>query len=396
MDLVVTADRMAAGGDAIAREPSGRVVFVSGALPGEQVLVRLVQERRDYAKAVVVEVLEPHPARRSPPCPYVAVGCGGCSWQHIDPFVQLELKRDIVIDALRRTAKLPDASVELGPSLPSDRYRTTVRLGVDAHGRVGQRAARSHDLVPLDDCLVAHPLVAELLADLRVRGADEVVLRVGARTGQRLAWCPESPSRSGRARIEGLPTDVAVGGSAVINEVIGGVTLRASARSFLQSSPEVCEALVDAVRHAAGDGADAPGETMVDAYGGIGLFAAVAFPHAAPIVVEQSPSSCADAIHNLNGRDAIVEQTSVETWRPVRARLVVADPARSGLDRRAVDVLDATHCDVLVLVSCDPVALARDTALLGTRGLVHRGSVVLDPFPHTPHVEVVTRFERMH
>ena len=134
---------------------------------------------------------------------------------------------------------------------------------------------------------------------------------------------------------------------------------------------------------------------MVDAYGGVGLFAVAAVPEDADVVlVESSPDACADARHNLAGRRATVVESRVERWSPVDVHLVIADPAREGLGRAGVAVLSATGCDVLVLVSCDPVSLARDAALLAADGLRHRLSVVIDPFPHTPHIEVVTRFER--
>ena len=118
MELELRAERMAAGGDAIARDPSGRIVFITGALPGELVRVTTTAEKRDYAKSVVTDIVEPSPHRVAPPCPNVARGCGGCAWQHITPAAQHEMKRDIVVDALRRTARLPDAQVVLGPAAP--------------------------------------------------------------------------------------------------------------------------------------------------------------------------------------------------------------------------------------------------------------------------------------
>ena len=124
---------------------------------------------------------------------------------------------------------------------------------------------------------------------------------------------------------------------------------------------------------------------VVDAYGGVGLFAVTAAADAAEIVlVEGSPSACADARHNLRDRQATIVESAVERWAAVPADLVIADPARQGLGRDGVRALVATGCSVLVLVSCDPVSLARDAALLGAEGLVHAGSVVLDVVPaHT-------------
>ncbi|MDQ3306121.1 MAG: TRAM domain-containing protein, partial [Actinomycetota bacterium] len=112
LTLVPTA--MVAGGDALARDPDGRVVFVAGALPGEQVRARLIEARRDFARAVAVEVLDPSPDRVAPPCPALAAGCGGCTWQHVSAEAQVRFKADLVVDALRRIARLaepPEPSV---------------------------------------------------------------------------------------------------------------------------------------------------------------------------------------------------------------------------------------------------------------------------------------------
>jgi 23S rRNA (uracil1939-C5)-methyltransferase len=134
-------------------------------------------------------------------------------------------------------------------------------------------------------------------------------------------------------------------------------------------------------------------DTLVDAYGGVGLFAR-ALDATRTVVVESSESACADAVVNLSGRNTSVVCTSVEKWEPQRADLVIADPARTGLGKQGVDALTATGAPLLVLVSCDPVSLARDATLLRAHGYGHDQSTVLDLFPQTAHVEVVTRFTR--
>jgi 23S rRNA (uracil1939-C5)-methyltransferase len=381
------AERIAAGGDAIAREPDGRVVFVPGALPGELVRVTLVEERTDFARASLDEVLEPSPDRVGPPCPFVAQGCGGCSWQHIRPEAQPTLKVAIVAEALARTGGLRDAVVVAGPALATTGFRTTLRLAVDARGRTGFRAARSHDVVAVGPCLVAHPRLNELL-DVEFPGAREVTLRCGAATGDRSA----ATDPAGAVLEARLPTDVATGRRAAIREVVEGVELHVSTGSFFQTRADGAAALVQAVAHAA-DGHVGAGP-MVDAYAGVGLFAVTLGAGVSVTAVEWSRSSCADARHNLAGRDAHVIEVDVERWRPHSAGLVVADPSRRGLGARAAAVLAATLAPRLVLVSCDAASLARDTKLLAGHGYRHAGSTVLDLFPHTPHVEVVTRFDR--
>ena len=376
---VVTVEKMAAGGDAIARLDDGRVVFVRGALPGERVRVDVRTSKRDFAKGDAFEVLEPVAGRVVPPCPALADGCGGCGWQHVEPTHQLRWKADIVRDALRRTARIDDAHVELGDSVPSWAYRTTMRFAVTPDGRLGLRAASSHRIVHMNECLVAHPAINALLPSLRVRGADEVTVRVSAATGE----CTLLPSEPG-ATITGAPEHVVVGPSGSLHETVAGASLRVGAASFFQSGPAAAELLVDEVRRACGDRLD--GSPWLDAYGGVGLFAATLGGRAT--VVESSRSACADALVNVPS--ATVACAPFEEWAPTQFGLAVVDPARAGLGREASDVLAATGATRIVLVSCDPVAMARDTALLRGRGYAHRSSRVLDLFPHTPHVEVVT------
>ena len=383
--IVVRAEKIAAGGDAIARMADGRVAFVRGALPNELVAVEVTQSKKDFVRADVVEVIEPAPFRVVPPCPAHAAGCGGCTWQHVDAATQLELKTTVVIEALKRTGKIIDPAVAVGASVPPWAYRTTLRLatGVD---RLGLRGRHSHDVIELGGCPVSHPLLVELLASIRVRGQGEVSLRVGAATGERSAWIVD-----GDVELMDVPSDVDVGPDAVVHEVVAGSQLQVSAASFFQSGPAAAELLLEAVRQASGASFDA--HTVIDAYGGVGLFAS-AVDAAQVIVVEGSASACADAAVNLAGRRAKVVRSTVEQWKPRRADLVIADPSRSGLGRQAVSVLCATEAARIVLVSCDPVSLARDAGLLRDVGYEHTQSTVFDLFPQTHHVEVVTTFDR--
>lgn len=372
------AEKVVAGGDALCREPSGRVVLVGGLLPGETGRVVLTDERSRLARGRLVEVLDPSPGRITPRCRHVARGCGGCPWAHVAPAMQRDLKRAVVAEALARTGGIT-AEVEPGPVLATEGYRTTLRLAVGPGGLLGFRRARSHDVVDTPDCLVAHPALAELLDRVRAPGAREVQVRVGAATGERAA------TALGAGRLTGVPDGVATGPDAVVHEVIAGCRLRISAGSFFQTRADGAAALVALVA----DGlADAPDGPFLDAYGGVGLFAATVAGDRPVTVVESSRSSCADAAVNLPG--ARVAAVPVERWRPTPAAVVVADPPRAGLGRDGARVLAATGASRVALVSCDPVAHARDLALLVADGFERRRTVLVELFPHTPHVEVVS------
>ena len=297
----------------------------------------------------MVEVLEASPGRRTPPCPHGRAGCGGCGWQHVEPDEQLALKRELVADALRRQGGRSDLPVRLGPTLAVDGFRTTVRLAV--HGDRGAfRAGGSHRLVDVDDCGVAHPLLATLVGAGRFHGAREVVLRAGAATGDRLAVLHPS------GRATGLPPDVVVvratePGTASVREVVGGHEFRIGATSFFQTRPDGAAALVEVVGDALEGAAEGP---LVDAYAGVGLFGAApgrgppgGGRGAAPLVGSRRPPQPGAA-----ATPASCRPTSTR-WTPEPAAVVVADPARAGLGRSGVEVLAATGASRLVLVSCD-------------------------------------------
>ena len=388
---LLTTTAMASDGRAVARRPSGQVVFVEAALPGETVTAEVVGEKSSYVAARVVEVHDPSPHRTAAPCPRLAEGCGGCQWQHVTPEGQRQLKASIIQEALARIADLPDVPVPIGVELDPWHWRTTIRAGV-TDGRAALRQGRSHRLVPIHGCLIAHPHLGELLDGRRYGTASSVVLRCGARTGERLA-APE-PART---PID-VPADVA---HDRLHEEAAGRLWRISARSFFQSRPDGADTLAHLVLDAAEGWRETAGRSpgslrAVDAYSGVGLFAGVlAGAGWSVTAVEGSRFAVADSRHNLSGLAARVVRADVTRWKPEPADLVVADPSRAGLGRAGVSVLAGTGASRLVLVSCDAASLARDAGLLAGHGFTLSSVTPVDLFPQTWRVEVVSVFDRL-
>ncbi len=392
MAIDVRAERMVAGGAALCRDDDGRIVLVDGALPGERVRVA-TRSHRGTTFGDVEAVLEAAPGRVTPPCPYVAAGCGGCDWQHATPELQSTMRREIVEDALRRLGGLSDPVVRAGPPVPAERSRGSLRLAVE-HGAIGHRRRHGHEVVAIQDCLVAVPGVAELLAPGAVDpgGAGELTLRVADGTGERVIVAdPTAGGLTAPADVAVVGTDeLAAGRRRWFHTDVAGHRLRVSAESFFQTRGAGAEALVAVV---AAQVVGAPDGTFVDLYGGIGLFAATVGGSRRVVVVERSKAAAADARQNLAERDAQVVAIPVARWRPTRAAVVVADPARAGLEAAGVAKVAATGAHRVVLVSCDAASLGRDTAGLVAAGYRHVESVSVDMFGHTGHVEVVTRFD---
>lgn len=387
-----TGTAVAAGGDAIARLPDGRVAFVEGALPGELVDAEVVDSRRDFARARAVGVLDASPERVRPPCPWARAGCGGCQWQHVEAGAQLAHKAAIVADALRRTARLDVPGGPPPAAVAATGYRTTLRLVAGPDGRPAFRHRRSHDPVEVDGCLIAAAPLADLVTRTRLRPSrGEVTLRVGLAGGERLVL-PGPAATVVEAPVDAVvvrPDDPA----AVVHEDAGGRRWRVSGRSFWQSGAAAAELLATSVVAAAGPvGA---GTRLVDLYAGVGLLGGVLAAGGAPLVaVESSRSAAADARVNLADLDATVVEAEVGAWEPQAADLVVADPARPGLGRPGVAAVVATGAPRAVVVACDPASGARDSALLAAAGYRLASLAVLDLFPHTTHVEAVMAFER--
>ena len=405
MELRCTA--MATGGDAIARSADGRVVFVRGALPGELVRVEFTRQAKDFARAVAVAVLEPDEGRNPPSCPHSDRGCGGCGWQHVGSVRQRELKRRIVVESLVRIGKIVhgDSLVTSGPHLPVGGHRTTVRALVNA-GSVGFRAERSNDPVTVDSCEVTDPVLADVLFGSRFGVAREVTLRRGRATGEVLVIVDpgvdgvEIRKHPSVTRLQVVGTDVLHNvEQPSFHETIGGHTFTISAGSFFQTRPDGAEQLVQLVR----DGVESfhgPSEVLADLYGGVGLFAATVGQGFAHVVsVEREGCASRDARENLAGLAharviaSDVDDFDLRGYCGRRSTIVVADPARGGLGNAGVARIVEAGPRGVVLVSCDAASLGRDAGLLSSLGYQLRTSVVVDMFPHTPHVEVVSCFD---
>lgn len=380
-NLEVTTVGMAPDGSAVARDERGRPIFVAGALPGERVRIELSADRRQFARGSVVSVIDPSPDRVTPPCPEVSRGCGACPWQHITLPMQEQLKAETVKRSIERAGVPCPTPTQV--SLAPWAFRTTIRATVE-DGRAGFLRTRSHELVPVATCLIAHPLLLDLIVDVRYPGGKEVLLRCGARTGERMATM--TPSKTRPPLPDGVLSDY-------FHEHAAGRQWRISARSFFQSRPDGADALARLVEVAADELGSC--SRAIDLYSGVGLFAGVLASKGWSVTaVEGSYNAVQDAHVNLRGLPVDIVRADVTQWKPGRADLVVADPSRQGLGQQGAEVVVATEARRVVLVSCDAESLGRDAALLQSAGYKLSGVTCVDLFSQTFHVEVVSTFDR--
>ncbi|MGH3233433.1 MAG: class I SAM-dependent RNA methyltransferase, partial [Streptosporangiaceae bacterium] len=212
----VTAGDVAHGGWCVARPQDGPVVFVRHALPGETVLARLTEVTSRLARAEAVEILTPSPDRVEPPCPHAGPGaCGGCDWQHAALPAQRSLKAAVVRQQLRRLAGIDrEVTVE---ALPGDEepgaglgWRTRVQFAVRADGVAGLRAHRSHEVIDVGKCLIAHPAITDLgLPARRWPAAASVEALVASGSGERAVIITPGAKPSAARRKAGPPAPAA-------------------------------------------------------------------------------------------------------------------------------------------------------------------------------------------
>ncbi|HXF69589.1 MAG TPA: 23S rRNA (uracil(1939)-C(5))-methyltransferase RlmD, partial [Thermoflexus sp.] len=368
----LTLERMAHGGEAIGRH-EGKVIFVPFGIPGEIVEVEVTEDRGSYARGRIERILSPAPERVDPPCPHFGE-CGGCHFQHMQYEAQLHWKAEIVRDQLRRIGKIEDPPVR--PTIPSPDpfgYRNQIQFSASPDGRLGFQAMRSHRVVPISRCWIAHPMLQELYEALDIEGLDlrRLTLRCGVRTGDRMVIFEtegdelpilETDLRVSLVLLTSDEKAVPLIGLDYLTEEVGGFLFRISAPSFFQTHTAVAEQIV----HQVVEWADLHGtESVLDAYCGVGLFAAHLAPFAQRVVgIEAHPAAAADARHNL-ARFPHVEilAGTVEELAPTLEGpfdVVVVDPPRTGCSKEALEALLRLAPRRWIYVSCDPATLARD------------------------------------
>ncbi len=388
---------VAHGGHFVARH-EGRVVFVRHALPGERVVVEVTEggEESKFLRGDAVEVLEPSPDRVAPPCPFSGPHmCGGCDFQHVAVAAQRELKASVVREQLQRLAGL-DVDVVVEP-VPGDEdglgWRTRVQYAIDDDGHAGLRKHRSHEVVRLDVCPIAHPRLPPVTPE-DWHGADSVEA-IWSNTGERLRLVTAEGQRY-------------LDGPQVLHEEANGRGWEVTGSGFWQVHPGAAEALVSAVQEGVAAGT---GERAHDLYSGDGLSTAALAERVGPggrvVAVEAEEVAAGDAARNLAdlpNAAVVVDRVGRALNRPADRGtggdllaggfdVVVLDPPRTGAKREVVEGVVRQGPRVVAYVACEPASLARDVAIFAEHGYRLSGLRAFDLFPMTHHVECVAILE---
>lgn len=419
-ELKITA--LTHAGEGLGRH-EGLAVFVPFALPGETVRVEIVEHKKRFARARLVEVVVPAPERVVPRCPHhfqlappegfpsnaLSTACGGCQLQHLPYAGQLTFKQRTLAEQLARIGGLTDPPVR--PTLPSPiayNYHNNAQFSLAAEGRLGFWSADSRRVVALRECHQIEPPLAELFHHVALDPAQLPQLaRVGLRAGAEGETLVVLEARDDAPEVEldlaidaallrPDGTSLALSGRDYLIYDVRGRSFRVSAGSFFQANTPMAERLVEVVL----EGLALTGrEAVLDLYSGVGLFSAFIAPAAGVVVgIEAFAPAVADAATNLDDFDNVsLYEAEVEQALPslsTRFDAVVLDPPWAGCSPAAMDALLAARVARIVYVSGDPATLARDAKRLAGAGYRLAWAQPLDMFPQTFHIESVATFIR--
>ncbi len=411
-------EKLTYGGDAMGRLPDQRAVFVQFGLPGERVRVRLVDEKKNFARGEIVEILEPSLDRIIPKCKHffspLPMGeragvraCGGCHYQNLPYEKQPPAKTDILIDQLKRIGKIENPPVKPMVACPSPwNYRNHVQFSLDRDGKVGFQMPNSNRVIPITECHLPEPSINNLWPQLEFEpetNVERVSVRVGIDDDLMLVLESESPETPELEIEAGISiahvyeenTVVIAGSDHILMRVLER-DFKVSAVSFFQVNTVMAGKMV---QHLLACLPVSLSTTLLDVYCGVWLFSAFLAPKCGRVIgIESSESSCEDFTVNLDEFDNVElyegEAEDVIQHLEPKPDIVLVDPPRAGLDKAVVDGILKLSPSLIAYVSCDPSTLARDAARLINGGYKLKEVTPFDLFPQTFHIESISIFER--
>jgi len=386
----VTAERLAYGGDAIARH-DGLAIFVPFAAPGERLRVRITERKKNFARGAIDRILEPSPSRREPPCQYFG-DCGGCQLQHISYEAQLESKIGFVRDALERIGRIDwPHEIEIRHAAEFG-YRSRAQVKVDRRaGRVGFNRAASNAVCDVTSCPILVPELDEAIRSLWSALGHATDKNQSLPNRLQVEMAAGESGVSFEPALDGLP-----GGA--LQRTVQGAVYNFSPSTFFQGNPSLLDELVnEAVGETSGD-------LAIDLYAGVGLFTIqLARRFSRVIGVEADAAAAEFARENINANhSANVEfhNSKTEVWlksfveaKSPRPDLVLLDPPRTGAAEAITHIVGLKPTRI-TYVACDPTTLARDLRTLLDSGYELSRITAIDLFPQTYHVETVAALAR--
>jgi 23S rRNA (uracil1939-C5)-methyltransferase len=394
------------GGEAMGRLQDGRAIFIPFGLPGERVSVRLTDEKKNFARGEIIEILVASPDRIEARCKHFGE-CGGCHYQNLSYEKQLTAKTEILIDQLKRIGKIENPPVKPMVASPNPwNYRNHVQFSLDREGKLGFQKSNSNRVIPITECHMPEASINDFWSQLEFEpetNIERVSLRAGVDDDLLVVLESESPETPELEIEAGISiahvyeenTVVIAGNDHIVISVLDR-DFKISAASFFQVNTAMAEKMV---QHLLTCLPVSLSTTLLDVYCGVGLFSAFFAPKCGRVIgIESSESSCEDFAVNLDEFDNVelYEGFAEEILQhlEIQPDIVLVDPPRAGLDKQVIDGIFNLNPQMIAYVSCDPSTLARDAARLINAGYKLKEVTPFDLFPQTYHIESISIFER--
>lgn len=406
--MELTIEKMVYGGSGISRQDDGRVILVPFTLPGEIVSVEKIFEKNGIFSAWPEKIIQPNASRVDSPCMYYQV-CGGCHLQHVEYESQRKIKQDIITEQLTRIGGNKNPRVHTTVASKNIfNYRNHVQFHVDSNGKLGFQRAQSHDVIPIEKCLLLEEPINDLLQTLEFEsgvGLQRVALR-DDREGEPILFLSGDSPNPPEFTVDfplnvvyrGPAGDISLSGDPFNEFTILGNKFRVSAGSFFQTNRDVAEKLAS---HLLERMQRVPDSTILDCYCGVGFFSAFLAENAARVIgIESSEDACNDYVINLDRFDNVeLYQGNVEAillGLDIKIDLAVVDPPRAGMAPSAIKGLIKSNPEQIVYISCDPSTLARDMKIFMDAGYRVDEITPFDMFPQTYHIETMVFLSNNH
>lgn len=398
------------GGDGLLRM-EGKAIFVPFTLPGEEVEVRITEDKGSYARGTAAAVLTQSPLRSAPECLHFQ-HCGGCHWQHTPYENELALKQQVLAETLARGGVRELPTIEIVNADPGA-YRNRIRVAMDDAGSIGFRQSNSRQIVALVECPIAAPLLVRAIDALRqtsdlLKPGDEAELFCNAEETELLltlhtqrfvsaakepfdALCAKLPQLAGLSIANGRKPTRTLCGIGELPYRIGERMYSVAAGAFFQANRRLLPQLVELVP------GDQAGREAWDLYAGVGLFSAVLAERFEQVTAVELAQDAIPSLRRNLGRGRILEQETLAFLRSTNRRpapeLIVVDPPRTGLGRPVAEALAKIRPRQIRYLSCDPATMARDLKILCDSGYLCRTVHLIDLFPRTYHTETLAVLE---
>ena len=406
----VLLEKLTYGGEAMGRLPDGRAVFVPFGLPGENVRVELTEDKKNFARGKLLEVIQASPERIQPKCKHFGL-CGGCHYQNLPYEKQLQAKTEILIDQLKRIGKIENPPVKPMVASPLEwNYRNNVQFHLTAEGKLGFINSKGNSSFPIEECHLPDTSIDAFWRELQFESNKDVE-RVSLRAGQDEelmiileSESPETPELEIEADVSVVHLfdehPVVIAGQDYLTINILEKDFHVSATSFFQVNSKMAEKMVE---HLLTCLPVSLSTTLIDVYCGVGLFSNFFAPKCEKVIgIESSESACEDFAINLDEFDNVdlYEGGAEEILPALVGRIAnptyaIVDPPRAGIEKQTLDAIINIKPQIIAYVSCDPSTLARDAARLIHGGYRLVEVTPFELFPQTYHIESISIFEIM-